>query len=320
MKRSLLLLPLGLVLASSVGRAQITNIPLPPPTPLNPDAMGQTGTGAASTKMEMVAKKKAAEYTDEELRALGTGITFPYELLDSVLHRFVSDKGEMYYLKVKDDNDLNTFVRALAVTDLNGFPMFTKLKDPEDATKGLVPDMSYELMFWINAYNGLRIKAISDRYPVSSIVGLKDFDTEKTHVIAGKNYSFAELRQKIGKMDPRALFGMVYGTVDGPSTPISVFRASGLNQQLDLAAKSFVNDPSKVGVPDRLANKVEVSPFLQEVNTYFQPGTSRRKFEGIHQVLATYSTNGAARNYFVTADYTINFSLANNKLNEQINR
>ncbi len=198
--------------------------------------------------------------------------------------------------------------------------MFTSPVDRDDATKGIRPDTTPELTFWINAYNGLRIKAISDRYPVSSVLSLKDFDTAKNQTVAGKTYSFAELREKIGKMEPRALFALTKGTADGPSAPITVFRYSRLSAQLDQATKAFVNDPSKVGVPDRLANKVAVSPYLQEVDTYFKGQSSRRKFGGIREILGGYSTNGASRNYFVTGEYTINFSLANGKLNEQIGR
>ncbi|RYG62471.1 DUF547 domain-containing protein, partial [bacterium] len=262
---------------------------------------------------------KAADYTDDEIRAMGTSVAFPYELLDSVLRRYVSTKGEMYYLKAKDDNDLNTFVRAVAIADLSQFPVFTMPKDPKDPTLGTFQDSSAELTFWINAYNGLRIKAISDLYPVSSILTLKDFETVKNQTVAGKKYSFAELREKIGTMDPRALFAITNGTVDGPTVPVSVFRFSRLNDQLNLAVKSFVNDPNKVAAPDRLSNKVQVSPYLKEVDGYFKKAkASRRKFEGIREVLGTYSANGTSRNYFITNEYTVDFSLANGKLNEQL--
>lgn len=318
MKRSLFVLPLCLLLGASIARAQTTNIPIPAPSPLNPDATTQSGSGQSAAPTAMVAKKKAADYTDEELKQMGTGVAFPYELLDSVLRRFVSGKGAMYYLKAKDDNDLNTFARAVAIADLEQFPIFTAPVDRNDPTKGTGSDRSAELTFWINAYNGLRIKAITDRYPISSVVGLKDFDTAKTQVIAGKNYSFAQLREKIGTMDPRALFAITSGTQDGPSVPTSVFRFSNLSGQLDQAVKAFVNDPNKVGPPDRLANKVEVSPYLQEVDPFFKSKSSRRKFEGIHQLLGGYSNVPNARNYFVTGDYTIKFSLTNGKLNEQL--
>ncbi len=317
MKRSFLLLPLGLILAASAAGADTINIPLPPPTPLNTDTSPTSGTGQTVVPTALIAQKKAALYTDDELRAMGTGVAFPYELLDSVLRRFVSTKGQMYYLKAKDDNDLNTFARAVAIADLKQFPVFPMLKDPKDPTLGTYQDSSAELTFWINAYNGLRIKAIVDAYPISSVLVVKDFDTAQTQTVAGKKYSFAELRAKIGAMDPRALFAITNGTMDGPGVPLSVFRYSRLGEQLELAVKSFVNDPNKVSAPDRLSNEVEASPYLKEVDTYFKK-SGRRKFEGIRQVLGTYSGSSVSRNYFITGEYTINFSLANGRLNELI--
>lgn len=323
MKRSLLLLPLGMFVTASVGYAQDapTNIPLPPPTPLysnqNTTTEG-TRAGRTSAPVEPLAKKKAAEYSDDELRALGTGIAFPYEYLDTVLRRFVSTKGEMYYLKAKGDNDLDTFARAVAIADLSQFPVFTVAVDPKDPTLGTKPDNTPELTFWINAYNGLRLKALADRYPVGSVIGLKDFDDVKNQVVAGKKYSFAELRDKIGKMDARALFAITSGAEEGPGVPLTVYRYSQLSDQLNQSVSAFVNDQTKVSAPDRLANKVQASPYLQQVDLYFKPKNGRRKFEGIRYLLSTYSKNGASRNYFTTGDYTINFSLADGKLNEQI--
>ena len=321
MKRCFFFLPLATALAMSAACADPQNIPLPPPTPLytDPNApAGTTGQAKTADALGPIAKDKAANYTDDQLRAMGTGVAFPYELLDVVLRRYVSPKGEMYYLKAKGDNDLDTFARAVAVADLGQFPSFPMPVDRNDPNKGTYQDTSAELTFWINAYNGLRLKAICDLYPVSSLNQLKDFETAKTQTVAGKKYSFADLRDKIGKMDPRALFAITTGTEEGPGIPLAVFRFSRLSEQLELAAKSFVNDPNKVSTPDRLANKVQVSPYLKEVDPYFAGKSSRRKFGGIREVLGTYSASSVSRNYFVTGEYTINFTLINPKLNEQL--
>jgi len=48
--------------------------------------------------------------------------------------------------------------------------------------------------FWVNAYNALFLKAIVDAYPIGSVNDIKDLDTAKTRVVAGKPYSFAEMR------------------------------------------------------------------------------------------------------------------------------
>ncbi len=316
-----LLFPLGLLLASSA-HAQTVQIPLPPPTPLGgTDFAG--GTSAAMTTdsslpTAMIALKPAAKYSDAELRAMGTGVAFPYELLDGVLHRYVDKNGNIYYLKARGDNDLETFARAVAVADLGQFPVFTGMVSATDPKKGTFQDHTAELTFWINAYNGLRIKAIADRYPGVSNTMLKQLDTAKDQTVAGQTYSFAELRKKIAGMDARALFALMSGVKDGPSAPTSVFRYSRLNDQLNQAVRAFVNDPNKVSTPDRLANSVEASPFLAEVDTYFKPAGDRHKNAGIRTLLSRYTKNSGARGYFTTGEYAVRFSLANDKLNEKI--
>lgn len=310
------------MLLASGANAQSVNIPLPPPTPLGggdiASAMGNAP--GLSSPMAMRALKPAAQYSDAELRAMGTGVAFPYELLDGVLKRYVDKGGNVYYLKAKGDNDLDTFVRAVAIADLGQFPVFTTPVDLKDATKGMMPDRSPETPFWINSYNALRLKAIADRYPGISNTQLKQLDTAKNLTVAGQTYSFALLRQKIAAMDPRALFALMSGIKDGPSASIAVYRYSGLGQQLNLAVQGFVNDQTKVAAPDRLTSSVEVSPFLAEVDPFFKPRGSRRKNAGVREVLSTYSKSGASRGYFATSEYTIKFSLADNKLNEQIGR
>lgn len=268
----------------------------------------------------MIAGKPAAQYSDAELKAMGTGVAFPYELLDGFLKRYVDKSGGVYYLKARGDNDLDTFVRALAIADLGQFPVFTTKVDPALPAKGTFQDHSAELTFWVNAYNGLRLKAIADRYPNLSPTIFKQLDSAKNQTVAGQTYSFVELRQKIGKMDPRALFALMGGTKDAPSAPITVYRYSRLGQQLNQTVRAFINDQTKVATPDRLANSVEVSPFLTEVDPFFKPAGTRRKYAGIRQLLSTYSSNSGSRGYFTTGEYAVNFSLANDKINEQAGR
>jgi len=315
------LLPLGLLLLPLSAHAQITNIPLPPPTPLNgtdPALGGGAVSGADTSATAMIATKKAADYSDAELRAMGSSVAFPYELLDGFLHRYVDKKGNVYYLKAKGDNDLDTFVRAVAVADVSNFPVFSNPIDPKDPAKGVKADNSAQLTFYINAYNGLRLKTISDLYPRVSGSDLDQLDKTKNLTIGGRQTSFFELREKIGKMDPRALFALMSGAQDGPTAPFTVYRFSGLNQQLNAAVKGFVNDPTKVSAPDRLANRVEVSPFLAEVDPFFKPSGSRRKNAGVREVLSTYTSSSAARGYYTTSEYSVNFSQGNSKLNDHL--
>lgn len=262
----------------------------------------------------------AASLSDVQLRALGEGVAFPYEKLDSVLATSVDKEGRIIYSKAKGSNDLDTFVRAVAVADLTKFPQWMIPPDPEDPKAKATPDRSPELIFWINAYNGLFLKTIADAYPVNSPSQIPDLDKAKTRVVAGQTYSFADMRRKIAEIDARALFALPDGTVEGPRAAPGVYRYIGLNEQLNAAARAFVNDITRVTAPNRLQNSVAVSPWLATVDEYFRPDATRRKWEGIRKVLAGYTTRSADRNYFVTGDYEVLFLPSDRTLSEKLTR
>ena len=264
-------------------------------------------------------KKPAAQFSEAEIKGMGQGISFPYDLLENVLKRFVDTKGQVFYAKIKGDNDLETYVRALGLAELgpDKFPVFQVLIDEDKPEKGTQPDNSAELAFWINAYNALRIKAIADAYPINALTQIKTLETEKTRVIAGQNYSFAELRAKIGAMDKRALFVLMSGDATGPAAPQLAARYLGLGRQMNIATRAFINDPTRVAPLDRISNKVVVSPYLQEVDAFFKPKNARRKWDGVRDVLAGYTT-GANRNALRTGDASVEFMRPNAKINEQL--
>ena len=266
------------------------------------------------------ASKPAASLSEAELRALGEGIAFPYELLDKVLAANVNKEGAVFYSKVKGNNDLATFVRAVAIADLTKFPQWTIPADPADPKSKEQPDQTPEMAFWINAYNGLFLKTLADAYPISSPLQIKDLDTAKTRVVAGKSYSFAELRRKIAGIDPRALFSLPDGTNSGPRAAPAVVRYVGLSNRLNDAITAFVNDFSRVEAPQRLQKTVMVSPWLAEVDAFLKPQTTRRKWEGIRSILAAYTTRNGDQRYFSAGDYQVEFMLPNRSLNEQLSR
>ena len=262
----------------------------------------------------------AAALSEADLRALGEGIAFPYEKLDAVLRANVDKEGAVFYAKVRNNNDLDTFVRAVAIADLTKFPEWMLPADPENPKSKATPDRTPQLTFYINAYNGLFLKALADAYPVGSPLQIEGLDTAKTRVVAGKTYSFAELRALIAEMDPRALFALPDGTNSGPRAASGVYRYFGLGEQLNAAISSFVNDLTRVKPPVRLANTVEVSSFLATVDPYFAPQTGRRKWNGIRKVLTGYAKRKSDQSYFSTGDYQVNFSLPDRSINEQLSR
>lgn len=265
-----------------------------------------------------IAPQPAASLSDDQLRAMGQGVAFPYERLDRVLRANVDKEGNVAYARVKGNNDLDIFVRALALADLTKFPNWMNPADPADPKSKPTPDRTPELVFWINAYNGLFLKAIADAYPVKSPTQIAGLDSAKTRVVAGKAYSFADLRRKIAEIDPRALFALPDGTKSGPRALSSVYRYTNLGKQLNGAITAFINDPTHVEPPLRLKNTVSVSPWLLSVEEWFKPKASRRKMDGARRLLSSYAQRNSDQNYFTAGDYEVKFLPTNASLNEQV--
>lgn len=254
-------------------------------------------------------------------RANGQGVLFPFSLLDEAIDKRISKESEVNYTQLKGDKNLEEFVRRLATADISRFPVFTSMPKvpegqvakPEDLKP--IEDRSWEMVFWVNAYNALVLKTISDAYPINNVGDIKNFDTAKIHVVGGQKYSLAELRQKIGKLEPRALFALTDGTSSGPKLAPRVYRWDGFSQALEAAADAFVNDARNVTL-DRIQNRVTVNEFLAEVDEPFKPKNSRRKWDGIRRVLASYTDARANKSYFDTGDYQVLFVPRDRDLND----
>ena len=165
----------------------------------------------------------------------------------------IDDQGNVDYARLKGDPNLDRFVRAVGSADLKAFPVF-EVKPTAEEKKDAMPaavatskdkkapelDRSWEMAFWLNAFNAVALKTIADAYPIESVLAIKDFETAKTHRVAGELYSLEELRDKIGKMDKRALFALMTGTRSGPRPPLRAFRYLGLNEILEASVKVMV--------------------------------------------------------------------------------
>ncbi|MEO6908998.1 MAG: DUF547 domain-containing protein [Abditibacteriaceae bacterium] len=246
------------------------------------------------------------------------GILFPYSLLDEATRGNIDENGNINYFKIKDDPNMAQFIDAIAHADLVQFPTFNvTITDPKTgkANKTVV-DHSAELVFWINAYNGSVIYTISQHYPLDSIDKIKDFDTAKTHVIAGDKYSFEELRKKIASFDQRALFTLISGTKGGVLPAKDAYRFTNLNANLDAAVRAFINDPNNITI-NRLQNKVTLNEYFKLFNDAFKPKNSRSQWAGIRYLISAYTDNGSDQRYLTNSEYEIEFAKVSHDLNEK---
>jgi hypothetical protein len=246
------------------------------------------------------------------------GILFPYSLLDAATHGNIDDNGNINYLQIKGNPSLDQFIDAIAHADLTQFPTFdVQITDPKTGrvTK-TITDRSAELVFWINAYNGCVIHTISQQYPIKSLDNIKDFDTAKTHVVAGNPYSFEELRKKIQGFDPRALFTLISGTRGGVLPAKDAYRFTNLNANLDAAVRAFVNDPNNVSI-NRIQNLVTVNEYFKQFDDAFKPKKDRREWGGIRYLLSAYTEKGSDQRYLTNSEYQIEFAINKHDLNDK---
>ncbi|MBX9937928.1 MAG: DUF547 domain-containing protein [Candidatus Obscuribacterales bacterium] len=173
-----------------------------------------------------------------------------YALLARELRHFVRD-GEIDYTSwQKDQNGLNRFLKSLAELRSTEYETFSQ---------------SERLAFWLNAYNALIIKSVLDHYPISGklahyppdsfrqIPG--DWEAQKFTVM-GKEITLYEIEhEKIRRdlPDARTHFAVVCASRSCAEIVARPYKAQTLDEDLDSAAKRFINDDENLllDVPGR---------------------------------------------------------------------
>lgn len=110
------------------------------------------------------------------------------------------------------------------------------------------------LALWINAYNAFTIRLILDHYPLPSIrsIGFLPLAAFRTKFIPlgarGTPISLNVIENDILRkqfQDARIHFAIVCASKSCPALQSEAYRSSVLDQQLDQAARAFLDDPSK---------------------------------------------------------------------------
>jgi len=104
-----------------------------------------------------------------------------------------------------------------------------------------------KMAFWINAYNAYTIQLILDNYPTESIKDISDPWGQTFFKIGNKMMSLNTIEHKILRPmgDSRIHFAIVCASESCPKLLNCAYEAESLTNQLDQAAKEFINDASK---------------------------------------------------------------------------
>ncbi|WP_395054018.1 DUF547 domain-containing protein [Flavobacterium sp.] len=193
---------------------------------------------------------------------------FDYKNYNLFLGKYVSDKGNVNYDKIKTNKtELDAIIKQ-----------FEKLQPSEKWTK------NEKLAYYINAYNVYTLKVVIDNYPTKSI---KDIDNawDKKLVQSGKSkISLSDVEHKIlRKMnEPRIHFAINCASFSCPNLLNEAYLPETLNKQLETVTKAFINDKTKNIIT---ANEVKIS----EIFNWFG-GDFKTKKTSVIDFINTYST------------------------------
>lgn len=157
--------------------------------------------------------------------------TFPTEATRAyakVLSQHVS-KGRVDYRGIKAQSmaDLDKFLSAVAEMPL-----------PENRNRriGLLAD----------AYNALVLKSVIRHGRPRSVLDVKGFFSEETHLVAGKRLTLDELEKKVLNpfaKDPRTHFVLVCAAVGCPILESRPFYGTDTDKRMDVAVRRYLESP-----------------------------------------------------------------------------
>ncbi|MBI2187063.1 MAG: DUF547 domain-containing protein [Acidobacteria bacterium] len=173
------------------------------------------------------------------------------------------------------------------------------------------------LAFWINAYNAFAIRLILDHYPLRSIrsigfLPLAAFRTKFIPLGAGRTpISLNVIENEILRkqlQDARIHFAIVCASKSCPALRSEAYRSSVLDQQLDTAARAFLDDPSK-NRWDPASRTLSLSSIFKWFRDDFErAGGTLLAFVGryLRQPVAADLQKGKVRIVFLNYDWSLN--------------
>jgi hypothetical protein len=164
----------------------------------------------------------------------------PHTKWDSLLQKYVSTEGWVDYEGFMEDSlALRSYLNLLSENH----------PDPGTWTD------DERMAYWINAYNAFTVELIIRHYPVESIKDIRPgipfvntvWDIKFIN-IQGQTYDLNNIEHGIlrPKFDePRIHFAVNCASISCPKLMNRAYTSERLDQQLDQAARDFINDPSR---------------------------------------------------------------------------
>lgn len=163
--------------------------------------------------------------------------------VDVFLKKYVQD-GKVDYKRLKNNfEEVNKLYQSLASINISGLT--------ENEIKA----------FYINAYNIIVIKQITENYPIESALNKKGFFNIVQHNVGGEMLTLDQIEK--GKViipyrDPRVHFAFSCAAISCPELANYAFTAENLDAQLDERTTNSINNPDFIKVKAN-ENLVELS-------------------------------------------------------------
>ena len=188
---------------------------------------------------------------------------FNYDDYAEVLKSYVDNKGMVNYKQLKANRaKLDSFARQLSKLDDQTYMKWSN---------------NEKIAFWINAYNGLTLKAIIDNYPIKSsflksriypknsirqISGVWD---KRKYNVMGKARTLEHIEHEILRKqfkEPGIHVALVCAAMGCPPLRNKPYVGDELKEQFDVQSRRFFSDPKKFSI-DRNGGKVSLSPIFK---------------------------------------------------------
>jgi hypothetical protein len=249
---------------------------------------------------------------------------FDYADYAAALKSYVDDEGMVDYRGLKaEPGDLLSFVRRIGRLPRRTYAGW---RDPA------------KIAFWINAYNGVTLKVITDHYPIrasfprslvypsNSIRQISGVWDEIKHPVLGEKMTLDHIEHKILRKEfnePRIHMALVCAAMGCPPLRNEPYVADRLDKQFDNQARRFLDDPKKFRIAYR-EKRVYLSSIFKWFGEDFIPTyLPAERFEGFSKkeraVLAYIRPflRPRQRGFLATNDYRIRYLDYDWSLNEQ---
>ncbi len=198
---------------------------------------------------------------------------FDYSVYRTLLEMNVVEFGQSTKVKYaalkKDPSKLMEFNKSVSAISLSKFKAW-----PKDE----------QIAFLINAYNSFTLQLVVEHYPVSSIKKIGGIFgnpwKKKFFQFLGEESSLDRIEHEILRKDykePRIHFAVNCASIGCPPLQKLPFEAIRLNEQLEMAARHFVNS-SSFNKYDQATNTLNLSSIFKWYGSDFGEEKDLRKF------------------------------------------